>query len=89
MGPKSGPELPLDSPLNINNELSLTPCLIGSMDEFNRLLIFSQNQLFSENSSRNTFRVSNSLDPDQTRHFVLPGPCLNYFQQLLADDTSR
>ena len=46
---------------------------------------FSQieNQLF-----RNTVRVSNSLDPDQARHFVGPDLCSNCLQRLSADDTS-
>ena len=43
-----------------------------------------QNQLF-----RNTIRVSNSLDPDQARHFVGPDLGPNCLQRLLADDTRR
>ena len=38
---------------------------------FCRLLIFSK-QTFSKNSLRNTISVSNSLDPDQARRFVVP-----------------
>ena len=33
-------------------------------------------------------RVSNSLDPDQARHFVVPDLGPNCFQRLSADDTS-
>ena len=53
------------------------------------LLIFFQNQLFRKNSFRNTIKVSNSLDPDQARHFVGPdlGPIL--LQRLSEDETSR
>ena len=44
---------------------------------------------FSKNSLRNTFRVSNSLDPDQERHsvsrtFLDQGP--HFLQRSLADD---
>ena len=51
------------------------------------LLIFSKLTL-SKNSFRNFFRVSNSLDPDQTRPNVGPDLGLNCLQRLLADDTS-
>ena len=37
----------------------------------------------------NTIRVSNSLDPDQARHFVGPDLDPNCLQRLSADDTSR
>ena len=33
--------------------------------------------------------MSNSLDPDQARHFVWPDLGLNCLQRLSADDTSR
>ena len=50
---------------------------------------FFQNQLFSKNYFRDTIRVSNSLDPDQAKHFVGPdlGPnCLqSYVQMTLVD----
>ena len=35
----------------------------------------------------NTIRVTNSLDPDQTRYFVGPNPALNCLQKLSPDDT--
>ena len=38
---------------------------------------------------RNTIRMSNSLDPDQSRHFVGPDLGPNCLQRLSADDTSR
>ena len=47
------------------------------------LLIF-----FNINSFGNTMRVSNSLDPDQARHFVGPDLCPNCLQRLSADDTN-
>ena len=37
----------------------------------------------------NTIRVSNSLDPDQARHFVEPDLGPNCLQRLSADDTTR
>ena len=47
--------------------------------------VFSKST-FLKNSYRNTTRVSNSLDPDQARHFVGPilGP--NCLQRLTAND---
>ena len=35
---------------------------------------------------RNTFTVSNGLDPDEDRHFVGPDLSPNCLQRLLADD---
>ena len=43
---------------------------------------------FSKISFRNTIRLSNSLDPDQVRHFVGPDLGQNCLQMLSADDTS-
>ena len=40
-------------------------------------------------SFRNTIRVSNSLDPDQTWRFVGPDVGPNFLQRLSADDKSR
>ena len=37
----------------------------------------------------NTIRVSNSLDPDQARHFVGPDLGPNCLQRLLADNKSH
>ena len=37
----------------------------------------------------NTIRVSNSLDPDQARHFVGPDLGPNYLQRLSADIASK
>ena len=37
---------------------------------------------FSENSFRNTTRVSNSLDPDEALHFVGPSPGSNCLQKI-------
>ena len=42
-----------------------------------------------KSSFTNTFRVSNSLDPHQARHFVWPDLSSNCLQKLSADDTSR
>ena len=50
---------------------------------------FFQNQLFLKNSFRNTIRVSNSLEPDQARHFVGPDLGPNCLQRLSADDSQR
>ena len=59
---------------------SLTLCMLGNFACF--LVIcgfFFLNQLFKKKTLQNIIRVSNSLDPDQARHFVRPdlGPgCL-------------
>ena len=47
------------------------------------------NSTYSTNYFMNTIRVSNSLDPDQTRHFVGSDLVLNCLQRFTADDTSR
>ena len=63
----------------------LTLCLLVNFPCFCRLLIFFSKSTFPKNS----FRVSNSLDPDQAEHFVGPDLGPNSLQRLLADDTSR
>ena len=52
------------------------------------LLIFFKIIFLGENSFRNIYsiRVSNSLDPDQARHFVGPNLGPNCLQKLSADD---
>ena len=44
---------------------SLTLCPLGIFSYFLSSADFVQNQLFSKKSFRNTFGVSNSLNPDQ------------------------
>ena len=53
------------------------------------ICLFFSKSTFSNNSIRNTIRVSNSLDPDQTRHFVGPDLGPNCLQRLSADATNR
>ena len=43
--------------------------------------------IFTKKKSGTTIRVSNSLDPDQARHFVGPDLGSNCLQRLSADDT--
>ena len=50
---------------------------------------FFQNHLFLKNYFRNTIKVSESLDPDQARHFVGLDLGPNYLQRLSADLTSK
>ena len=54
-----------------------------------RLMIFFSKFTFSKNYFRNTIRVSNSLDPDQTRLYVGPDLGSNCLQSLPVDDTGR
>ena len=49
---------------------------------------FFKIKLFRINSFRNTIRVSNSLDPDQARHFVGPDLGPNCLQRLSTDNKS-
>ena len=51
--------------------------------------IFFQNYFLKKKSSRNTIRMSNSLDPDQARRFVGPDLGPNCLPRLSADDTGR
>ena len=53
------------------------------------LLIFFSKSTFLKKNFRNTIRVSNSLDPDQARHFVWPDLVPNCLQRLSTEDTSR
>ena len=55
---------------------------------FSRLLIFSKSS-FSKTSYRSTIKVSNSVDPDQARHFVGSDLGPNCLQRLSADGTCR
>ena len=57
----------LSMPFLTKYDLALS--LLGNFDAFCRLLIFIQNKLF-EKSFRNTIRVSNSLDTDQSIFLV-------------------
>ena len=57
---------------------------------FCRLLIFFSKSTFLKSFFfRNSIRVSNSLDLDQTRHLVGPDLCPNCLQRLSVDGTSR
>ena len=55
--------------------------------DFFQLILF-QNQVFGKIIS-GTLSVSNSLDPDQVRHYVGPDLGPNCSQRVSADDTSR
>ena len=52
---------------------------------FCRLLFFFKINFFG-NKIRNTFRVSNSLDPDQAGHLIGPDLGQNCLPRLSADD---
>ena len=67
----------------------LTFCLLGNFACCFVVCWFFSKSTFSKNSFRRTIRVSNSLDPDQARHFVWPDLDPNYLQRLSADGTSR
>ena len=50
---------------------------------------FFSKSTFLKNSSRNTIRVSNSLDLDHAQQYVGPDLGPNCLQKLSTDDTSR
>ena len=56
---------------------------------YHEIIFYMSIFIFFKISFRNTLRVSNSLDPDQARHFVGTGLDPNCLQKLSADDTSR
>ena len=66
--------------------LILAVCQLGN---FLLSADFFSKSIFSHNSFKNTFRVSNSLDPDHARHFVRSDLGPNCLQRLSADDTSK
>ena len=68
----------------------LTLCMLGNFVCFflSSLDFFFKINFFKK-KFRNTIRVSNSLDPDQARHFVGPDLGPNCLQTLSADDKSR
>ena len=73
--------------LSFGGELTL--CMLGNFYMlFCCLWIFFFKSTFSKTSFRNTIRLSNSLDPDQARHYVGPDLGPNCLQRLLADDKS-
>ena len=53
------------------------------------LLLFFSILTFSRNSSVNSSKVSNSLDPDQARQDIGPDLGLNCLPRLSADDTGK
>ena len=71
----------------------LTLCMLGNFACFlsSRFKKKQQKKPFSKKSFRNTIRlrVSNSLNPDQTRHFVGPDLGSNCLERLSAVDKSR
>ena len=68
----------------------LTLCMLGNSACFLLSAVFYFSKLtFSKHSFGNTIRASNSLTPDQARHFVGPDLGSNCLQKLSADDTGR
>ena len=67
----------------------LTICLSWLFCMLFCCLLFFLNQRFRKKYFRNTFRVSNSLEPDQARPLVGPDLGPNCLQRLSVDDTSR
>ena len=76
--------------INLSTISPLNHCKLGNFHDFFVIcmLIFPK-LTFSKNSFRNAIRVSNSLDPDQARHFVWPDLDSSCLQRLQADATSR
>ena len=53
------------------------------------ILFFFSKITFFEKNIRNTIKMSNSLDPDQPRHFVGPDLGTNFLLRSSADDTGK
>ena len=69
--------------------MSSSTAMLGNFSCFCcRLLTFFK-FTFPKNSFRNTIRVTNSLDPDQNRHFVGPDLGPSCLQRLSVDGKSR
>ena len=68
-------------------------CIIKSFQLFFAcwviFIIFFKNQLFQQQKFTMTLRLSNSLYPDQARHFVGPDQGSNCLRRLSANNTSR
>ena len=58
-------------PLHLNPYLTLY--MLGNFSWFFVVWCFFPKLTFPKNSFRNTIRVSNNLDPDQTRHSIMSG----------------
>ena len=67
---------------------ALTLCLLGNFSCFFSSADFFSKSLYSENSFRNTIRISNNLDPYQAYQFVRPDLSPSCLLRLSADDTS-
>ena len=71
----------------------LTLCMLGNFASLSVvcsfLFVCFSKSTFSKNYLRNTFKVSNSSDPDQARRSVGPDLDPNFLQRLTADDTGR
>ena len=67
----------------------ITLCMLGNFACSFVICGFFFKSIVLKKSFRNTFRVSNSLDPDQARCFVKPDLAPNCLQRLSADDKSR
>ena len=62
-------------------------CPLRIFSRFFVICWFFKKSTFSENSFRNTIRMSNSLDPNQAQHSVEPDLVPNCLQKWSADDT--
>ena len=71
------------------SDLLATLCMLGNFSCFFVVRVLFLKLTFSKKSFRNTIMVSNSLDPDQARHFVGPDLGPNCLQRLSAEDKSR
>ena len=64
-------------------------CLLGKIACFLTSADYLSKSAVSKNSFRKDIKVSDSLDPDQARHYVGPDLSPNCLQRLSADDNSR
>ena len=91
-------QLVFNLPNLIEITLHLVDLALFMLGNFSCALLFADfffkiKSSFSGNSLRNTIRVSNNLDPDQTRHFVgsdlASNHCKGYKQTAQVDEVLK
>ena len=71
-----------------SRETNIFLCMLGNFHTFSSSADFFQNHPFRKILS-GIPSVSNSLDPDQARHFVGPDLGPNCLQRISVDDSSK
>ena len=59
-------------------------CVLGNLHAFLSSAFFLLKSTFFQNFFRNTIKVSNSVDPDQARHYVGPDQVNTLFVKIIS-----